>query len=190
MAGQNNFLDFNPNLTNAETDAQYTSDAQRTGGIATGSIITSELMNKAWHQFGVLCYALAQAMADKGYDMLDSDSGQLVTNLSGIQTAKDIVPELISVPYGVSVSFDASKAKGFQLLLTGNVASSSLVNTYTGEEITFLIQQDGTGGRTFAWPANVLNPGTVDAGANNTSMQKFKADLNGFLRPVTAMTVS
>lgn len=190
MAGSSNIQQINPNLTNAETDSLYTADSLRANGIPTGAIITSEFLNKALGNVSAPVAALAEALADKGFVLEDSDYSGLVTVFSAIQTTKDVIPQLIAVPYGVSLSFDASKANGFQVLLTGNVSASSLVNCYAGQEITFVIQQDGSGGRTFSWPSNVLNPGTVDAGANNTSMQKFRADLNGFLRPLTAMTVS
>lgn len=59
---------------------------------------------------------------------------------------------------GAGVSIDLSKGTIVTMTLTGNVTSSSFANApaSAGQEITFIITQDATGGRTFAWPTAIV----------------------------------
>ena len=83
-----------------------------------------------------------------------------------------------------TATFDASKSSHFTLTLTGNVTSSSLSGLTPGQVVTFVISQDATGGRTFAWPAyfngnlsyTVRGAGTIGAVANKASSQRFLFD--------------
>ncbi len=62
--------------------------------------------------------------------------------------------------------------------LTGNVTSSTLQTTglSVAELLSFTLCQDGTGGRTFVWPTNVLGGGTISATASACSRQTFAWD--------------
>lgn len=77
-------------------------------------------------------------------------------------------------------SVTANTGQSFLITLTGNVTSSTVDSsgiTSSGKPITtFTICQDGTGSRTFAWPANVLNHGTILGTANACSTQTFVYD--------------
>jgi len=53
-----------------------------------------------------------------------------------------------------------------------------------GNLYTFIIQQNGTGGFTFAWPANVHNAVMVDPTASGGTIQTFVADESGDLWPI------
>jgi hypothetical protein len=54
--------------------------------------------------------------------------------------------------------FDAGACSVFQLTLGGTVVTSStLANARAGQVLTFLVSQDAAGGRSFAWPPNLLN---------------------------------
>lgn len=66
----------------------------------------------------------------------------------------------------------------FKMILTGNVTSSTLVlgGLTAPGLVVFEITQDGTGGRTFAWPANVLGGAAINSGANETTSQQFYFD--------------
>ena len=97
-----------------------------------------------------------------------------------------------AVPFGVkplagtsgTATFDASKSSHFTLTLKGNVTSSSLTGLTPGQVVTFVIQQDATGGWTFAWPAyvngnlgfTVRGAGAIGAAANKASSQRFLFD--------------
>lgn len=54
----------------------------------------------------------------------------------------------------------------FQITLTGNVTSSTLASCASGQPVSFIIYQDGTGGRTFVYPTNVPNAPFVLPNAN------------------------
>lgn len=72
--------------------------------------------------------------------------------------------------------FNAGAFAGFGMTLTGNVTSSSITGAVTGQVRTFIITQDATGGRTFAWPSNVVGPPTVNAAANAVTTAVFIFD--------------
>lgn len=98
---------------------------------------------------------------------------------------------LVVVPFSATPIFDASLVNGpiaFDLTLSGNVTSSTLVAPQAGQIVTFIFQQDGTGGWTFVWPSNVLNAGIVDTDADSVTVQSFIARANGFLYPIGPQT--
>jgi hypothetical protein len=61
------------------------------------------------------------------------------------------------------------------ITLTGNVTSSSFTNGAAGKLYTFIICQDGTGGRTFAWGAAWHGAMTVGSTLSLCSAQTFAA---------------
>lgn len=98
-------------------------------------------------------------------------------------------PIPVPVAFSATPVFNCLLGNVFEMTLTGNVTSATCINVRNSSEIGFIIHQDGTGSRTFAWPSNV--PGaTIDPGAGNTNMQFFFVDASGTVRPKTAMTVS
>jgi hypothetical protein len=80
------------------------------------------------------------------------------------------------VAFSVTPTFDAGTSNNFKLILGGNVTSSSLSNAVPGQTLVFLVCQDGTGGRTFAWPANFKTTMTIGGDANKCSAQQFYFD--------------
>ena len=82
----------------------------------------------------------------------------------------------ITVAFSATPTFDASKANVFKMTLTGNVTSSTLSNALIGQELIFDICQDGTGGRTFVPPANVLQWSPIPSTLNTCSVQFYTFD--------------
>ena len=85
------------------------------------------------------------------------------------------------VSYSATPTFTVTAAtsiQDFEIDLTGNVSSSTLTlaNATVGQDISFKICQDATGGRTFVWPSNVVNPGTISPAASVCSKQIFRYD--------------
>lgn len=78
----------------------------------------------------------------------------------------------------------------FYLVLTENAVSSTLLTNYAGQIVLFRIQQNGTGGWTFAWPSNVQNPGVIDPAANSMTSQAFFVAGNGNAYPLGPQTYS
>jgi len=100
---------------------------------------------------------------------------------AGAVTARRIAPAdlpagLVSVAFSATPVFDAFAGLTFEMTLTGNVTSSSVANGTAGNTITFIIRQDGTGGRTFAWPANFKGASLIAPDANLYSVQSFVFD--------------
>lgn len=128
----------------------------------------------------------------------------VLTNPSGTQTIAGnlVIQGTLTVTGAINsgsnylvVSFSATPvfnaANGvsvFDLTLTGNVTSSTTANLVTGQTVTFIIQQDGTGGRTFVWPTNVKNASPINSAASSISVQSFVVRASGNLYPVGPMT--
>lgn len=77
-----------------------------------------------------------------------------------------------SKAFSATPEFDAANCALFEMTLTGNVTSSTIINGRENQRITLKLKQDAVGGWTFAWPSNVtLQSNTVvDPTANATSM--------------------
>lgn len=81
MAGTSNFLLFDQNQTNIQTDSQYQNDTDRLNGMQQG-ISRSILFNKVLFQSSAMITALATVAANRGYDMIDSNQAGLVEALN------------------------------------------------------------------------------------------------------------
>jgi len=84
-AGTSNFLQWDPDQKNINTDAEYLASTMRKNG-ASAEIYPSMLHNKAMYQVTTMVTALAEAFASKGLSMQDSSLSALTTNLSSIAT--------------------------------------------------------------------------------------------------------
>jgi hypothetical protein len=96
---------------------------------------------------------------------------------------------LITVAFSAVPSFNGAIANGFDITLTGNVTASTFING-TSTIVSFRITQDATGGRTFVWPTNVRNPGTISPAANSRSTQLFMLQTDGSLDAASPMMFS
>lgn len=85
MAAPTNFITWNPNQVNQQSDVEYLGAPQREGGAVSG-LFAARLANKLFYQCSVMVAALAQAMVNKGYEMQDVVIGDLVTSFSHILT--------------------------------------------------------------------------------------------------------
>ena len=107
-------------------------------------------------------------------------AGPATGSSTGPVVARPIVPKdlpgQVATSFSATPVFDASAGTSFTIRLTGNVTSSSVINPTAGETITFIITQDGTGGRTFVWPANVKGESNIGSDANSVSVQSFIYD--------------
>lgn len=101
---------------------------------------------------------------------------------AGPVTARTLVAAdiFLSIPvaFGATPVFNAGLAAfpTFTMTLTGNLTSSSVTNATAGQIITFIITQDATGGRTFAWPPNFKDPPAIAPDATLVSVSAFVYD--------------
>jgi len=83
-----------------------------------------------------------------------------------------------AVTFSATPTFNAATfaSPTFTMTLTGNVTSSTVSNPIPGQIITFVLTQDATGSRTFAWPTNFKAASNVDGTASSISVQSFVYD--------------
>ena len=91
---------------------------------------------------------------------------------------------LIVLPPANNMVFDGLLFTSFKTTLNQNVSAPTFRNMRPGNLYTFIIQENGTGGWTFAWPSNVHNAVMVDPSANGGTIQTFVADEAGDLWPI------
>ncbi len=60
-----------------------------------------------------------------------------------------------------------------RLVLTENVTSSTIASGADGQRLCINLVQDGTGGRTFVWPSNMLGTMTIGTTADKRNQQCF-----------------
>jgi len=185
-----NMRQWNPDQNNQETDAQYAADSQRAGGATNPSFFTSILANKLFYQMSTYLTAMFAAFANKGFTTSDSSLSALTAQCSHFLTTADISAGMVTVGYAPTMSFNCVVANGFQVTMTGNITSLSVIGASFGQVVTLAFTQDGVGGRTVVLPANVVTPGTVDGAAGKTSMQRFQQLGDGKLHPIGPMTIS
>jgi hypothetical protein len=75
-----------------------------------------------------------------------------------------------------SVSMNGGANTSFLMTLVGNVTSSSVSSPVTGASYTFVVTQNSTGGWTFAWPGNFVDPPAISPDANSVSVSQFFFD--------------
>jgi hypothetical protein len=83
-----------------------------------------------------------------------------------------------------AVAMNLALGNVITMTLTGNVTSSTFSNAVAsaGEDVTFIITQNGTGGYTFAWPTAVVPAGinpVPSLGASTVSIFKGVVDGSG-----------
>lgn len=83
----NNFQQWNPAENNQETDAEYTSDAQRADGSPIGVEFPSATANKLHFQISTMVAAIAAFMVAQGQNALDSNLSNLTVDFTAAITA-------------------------------------------------------------------------------------------------------
>lgn len=164
MGASTNFQLFNPNQANQETDAQYTADALRSGGITTDAIFASALANKLFYQTSVFVYSMAQMLLSKGYSTSDSNATSLSAVLANIVTQIDL--PLPQERFGIDL-FGITSSIGNTVLFTPQTQAMFRISTQLYEvynaEVSCFIQVTWTQkGLTFTRDMNEF--GTANSG--------------------------
>jgi hypothetical protein len=173
---------------NVDSQANLAGSSYQLNGFTTG-IAQPTQANKLWRQASMMAAAIANLMVQR-LSINVPDDGNLANLITFLSNLIRIAANNLSVVvFSATPVFDASVASDFEITLTGNVTSSTLVNLSPGQVITFIIHEDGTGGRTFAAPGNVpMAP--INTGISKTNVQAFKVSNNLTLYPFTTMTVT
>jgi hypothetical protein len=158
-----NFKVFNENFNNAETDAQYTADAQRIGGVVPG-VAPSALHNKLYRQTSIMAAALGQVVADQGYDASDADLTALEQSLKSAL----INPATIDF-----MSRQAIINGNFDVWQRGT--SFTNPNGYTADRVANAINADGG-----SLPANIIHSRqTLTPGDIPSSYYFYRINVDG-----------
>jgi hypothetical protein len=184
MAGSNNFTIHNPTNANQEPDSTFASDSLTTGGIGTDAILPSLWLNARWYEDSVGFFCLAQAMANKGYAVNKDNPTALEAVLANLVTNADLRQPLVAVSYSPTPVFPASTANGFELILSGNVSSSTFdVTPAIGQILTFVIVQGATP-FTFVPPSVINGWVPISVVANSVNVQQFIVLEDGSIWPL------
>lgn len=179
-----NAQQWNPTSANQETDAQYTSDAQRIGGASNPSEFNATLANKLFYQLTTYVAALGTMLANKGISNADTSLSALVTAMSNIVTTADIRANLQSVAYASTLTLNAGSYLGFQIALAGNISSLGITGQQAGDIIVLMFLQNGTGGNTVTFSSSFSGAVHPDPAPNVLSVQAFKVNATLTLEPI------
>lgn len=180
----NNILQWNPGAANQEDDTTYEADAQRTGGAPNGVEFPSATANKLFYQLSTFCAAFAQSLSNKSYNISDASISVLEGVLANVVTFADLKTNLLSISFSTTPVFDASVNNGFDFVMAGNVASSTLTGQQIGQIITFVIKQ-GAVAYVFAPPTNINEWIPISTVSNSVSVQQFIVRADGTIWPVS-----
>jgi len=124
-----------------------------------------------------------KGVSGPGWQIRDSSDNLLLeagsTNKVKLSTAMTLSRTASTLAANGAVTIDSSLGNTFTVTLQANATSSSITNPVTGRQITITWLQDGTGGRTYAWPANCKFAGgtaPADTTLNKRSTVTFEYD--------------
>jgi hypothetical protein len=189
-------VDFLPFATatgaNVDTQGNYSGSGYQQDGWTAG-LLPSKQLNKPIRQSSMIAAAVANFISNQLSIALIDDGNltNLITNLTNAITSAAAASSNrgTAVAFSATPVFDASLGNVFEMILAGNVTSSTIINLVPWQPLTFIIKQDGTGGRTFAAPASLpMTP--IASGAGQVSVQTFRTDNALTIYPVSGMTVS
>lgn len=105
-------------------------------------------------------------------------------------TAAGIAPFTFrAVTFSATPAFTfGSGATTFEITLTGNVTSSTVASAGAGQSSTFIVCQDATGSRTFAWPAGFKGTMTIGTTASKCNVQTFAYDGTNYYATAAGLT--
>jgi hypothetical protein len=132
----------------------------------------------AFNSAGASAWNLQAAPAT--FSFIGSGNNTLQVTPFGSQTKPSVLSnyamdaaEVIVTQSGGTATFDAGLGNMFELIMSANVTSSTLINAQPGQWLDFIICQGGGGPWTFAWPSNVFGGGTVGTTNGPCSTQQF-----------------
>lgn len=161
----------NQNWTNATAALQgVTADVQSLSG-ATGTVTgvagfltTAANSGMTWtNYYGLLALAPSGGgtiVNNYGLKIQDRTAGTTInraieTGLGDVVFGGPLIQKQEVVTFSTTPTFNAALGNSFKMTLTDNVSSSTISNAQTGQFITLLLCQDGTGSRTMVWPTDL-----------------------------------
>lgn len=185
-----NFVQFNPDQSNQQTDAEYQADALVTGGVQLNNPLPSAFLNKIWYSLSTFTSAFAKMLVNKGYSPYDTSESELTAVFENVLTNADTQPAQVVVGYSASAVFNRSLGQSFVMNLTGPLTAPTLTGLSPGQYITFFFTEDAPGGYPVTWPSNVQGGGVIDATAPSGAnyQQTFYVGPDSIARATTGIT--
>jgi hypothetical protein len=176
-------------LTAADISGGLGSVTSVNASVTPGALFTALFTGGPITSSGVL--ALAFDFAPLGANLFlagptSGGSGAVTGRL--IQPAD--LPAVSNPAFTATPSFNGAVNSSFQMTLTGNVTASTFTGGVTGQLYTFCLIQDGTGGRTFAWPPNVFGGGIPDTTPGSVNVQTFYFNGTNLVPQNTMQTIT
>jgi hypothetical protein len=175
---------------NADSQANFQGSGYQLNGFTNG-IAQPFQANKIWRQCSMVAAAVANFISNQLNIAVidDGNLASLITNFTNavLAAATGSANRLVSVAFTPTPVFDASQGSTFEIVLTGNVTSSTLINLTPGQRLLFIIKQDGSGGHTFAAPG-ALPLATIDTDPSITNIQAFIVDSGSNVYATTPLT--
>lgn len=165
---------------NVDSQADFAGSGYQLNGFSSGEAISKQL-NKVWRQPSMMAAAWANVIVQTLNQDVPDDGNlpnlitQLIDTIQALASAGSN-PKVVTVAYSATPAFDIASANPlisvFDLTITGDVTSSTLVGGVGGQLLILNISQNATGGYTFVAPTGVpMSP--ISATASKTSTQVF-----------------
>ena len=123
--------------------------------------------------------------SDKKITVADLTAGNV--SLTGDTMQGYLAPAVVTLADAATILVDAAEGNDFRVTLGGNRTMGAPSNPKDGQDITFLLTQDGTGGRTVAWASGTGGYTFGSGGAPALSTTPGDSDLVAF-KYVAALT--
>lgn len=188
--GQGYFFDFNPDASGNISGTLYsTRDAT---GLLGGEIEVGGSTTSVWYEMSLWRngkkLSSIHCHAKNGVTLNLSNVTPISVNPAAVaptgdttyaRLAQDNFTNYNTVAFSATPVFSGAGCFLiciFEITLTGNVTSSTLTNIPKGTIIIFKIIENSAGAWTFAFPANIRNPQSIDTTANAINVQAFFYD--------------
>jgi len=179
---------------NVDSQADFAGSGYQTNGFTAGVAEPSEA-NKIWRQSSMVAACIANFISQV-LQISALDDGNITALISNFLAAVEAVatgaaaPKVVQVAFSSNITFNcalgSSLIPSFEVTLTGNT-TLTVTNALPGQLVIMNFIQDGTGGRTVGFPANVNDAGTPDPTAGASCSQLFRVGSNSNLYAIGPM---
>jgi hypothetical protein len=160
MSGSNNFLQWNPSQANQESDANYATDSQRTGGAPTNTPFPSLTANKLFYQATTMVAAIAQWLANAGNNVSDNSLTNLITTLSQAIALLNS-PQFSGTPTAPTAAPGTNTTQIASTAFVEAAITSLLVTSGTNSNGSWIKFPSALGGIIIQMGTRTVNPGGV-----------------------------
>jgi hypothetical protein len=168
--------DFNGNAPNTGT-ALSLRDSIMSGQVFGGGLYTVTNAANAVRLQGAASISPYPNIVSATTPFIAEGGDTIPANVRSRDTFMSTAHLIDTVTFSASPAFNMNTNGSIKkITLTADVTSSTITSQRPGENMTFIICQDGAGSHTFAWPANVRGEEAIGATLSTCSTQQFVYD--------------